>query len=160
MAYAPIGSAAASSLSTATPPNVTPSFDHLVTQWMSQGTASNPSCPNSSQLHSCGLPTMPSMRKLQLEIGTSGVAPAVNTGQPDSAYCPGGSRAASSAGVRRRPKNPREMNAFTSRSLVRSRFVGILARPRPRGALDVRGPIASQIAAGARGYADDPIRGN
>src|SRR5271154_4745946 len=79
---------------------------------MSQGIVSNGSAPNCSQVHSCCSATMPSIRSRQVSVGTSGVGPAVSTGKPDSAYWPGGSRAASSADVRRRPVNPRDTNAL------------------------------------------------
>src|SRR4051812_716908 len=64
---------------------------------------------------------MPSIRKLHSSVGTSGVGPAVSTGQPDSAYWPGGSRSASSSGARRRRLKPRETNPFNDRSLRLSR---------------------------------------
>ena len=85
-----------------------PSFDHFVTQWMSQGTVSNGSAWNSSQVHSCWAPTMPSMRKPHSSASTCGVGPAVSTGKPLSTYWPGGTRSASSAGVWRRRWKPRE----------------------------------------------------
>ena len=77
-----------------------PSFDHFVTQWMSQGTSSNGSSWNSSQVHSACSATMPSMRKPHSpgSVETSGVGPAVSTGNPGSKYWPGGSRSASPPG--------------------------------------------------------------
>ena len=61
-----------------------PSFDHLVTQWMSQGTSSNGRSWNSSQVHSLSLPTIPSTRMPQSSGAMCGVGPAVSTGNPDS----------------------------------------------------------------------------
>src|SRR3954454_10927114 len=113
MAKASRGSTASKSVSTETPRKLVPSLDHLVTQWMSQGTSSKGSSANSSQDHSVGSATMPSMRRRHSPVGTSGVGPAVSTGKPDSAYWPGGSRSATSSGVRRRPLNPRETKPFT-----------------------------------------------
>src|SRR5207302_726626 len=78
----------------------------------SQRTASKGSWENSAQLHSRGCATIPSTRKLQLLVGTSGVGPAVSTGKPGSAYWPGGNRARRSAGVRRRGVKPRETNVL------------------------------------------------
>src|SRR3954451_18795016 len=113
MAKASRGSTAPKSVSAETPRKLVPSLDHLVTQWMSQGTSSKGSSANSSQDHSVGSATMPSMRRRHSPVGTSGVGPAVSTGKPDSAYWPRGSRSASSSGVRRRPLNPRETKPFT-----------------------------------------------
>src|SRR4051794_5996735 len=113
MAKASRGSTAPKSVSAETPRKLVPSLDHLVTQWMSQGTSSKGSSANSSQDQSVGSATMPSMRRRHSSVDTSGVGPAVRTGKPDSAYWPGGSRSASSAGVRRRPLNPRETKPFT-----------------------------------------------
>ena len=71
-------------MSSETPRKLVPSFDHEVTQWMSQGTSSNGRAQNSSQLHSLASATMPSIRKLHSAVGTSGVGPAVSTGKPGS----------------------------------------------------------------------------
>src|SRR3954447_13357557 len=129
MAKAWRGSTASKSVSTETPRKLVPSLDHLVTQWMSQGTSSKGSSANSSQDHSVGSATMPSMRRRHSPVGTSGVGPAVSTGKPDSAYWPGGSRSVSSSGVRRRPLNPRETKPFTPPS-SRSTDAGASGGPR------------------------------
>ena len=42
-------------------PKLVPSFDHFVTQWMSQGTSSNGSSPNSVDVQLCGSATIPSI---------------------------------------------------------------------------------------------------
>src|SRR4029453_10844164 len=65
----------------------------------------------SSQVHSRGLATSPSIFRRQSARSTRGVGPAVSTGNPDSAYWPGGSRLACPAwsGGRRR-LNPRDTN--------------------------------------------------
>src|SRR5215218_2161155 len=84
MANEPCGSTPSSRVSTETPPKLVPSFDHLVTQWMSHGTVSNGSAWNSSQVHSRSCDTTPSMRKAQDSGSMYGVGPAVSTGKPDS----------------------------------------------------------------------------
>ena len=57
-----------------------------MTQWMSQGICSKGSLWNSSQVHSCAWPTMPSILKLHSSVEMSGVGPAVRTGKPVSEY--------------------------------------------------------------------------
>ena len=114
--YAPSGRRRSRSTSTDTPRKLVPSFDHLVTQWMSQGTLSRGSSWNSSQLHSRSAPTIPSIRSDHSVVSTVGVGPAVRTGKPRSKYCPGGSLSASSSGARRRPLKPREMKLATARA--------------------------------------------
>ena len=61
-----------------------PSFDHLVTQWMSHGTSSNGSAWSSSQVHSASSATMPSILNDHSPSSTRGVGPAVSTGNPVS----------------------------------------------------------------------------
>ena len=78
--------ASSSSVSTDTPRKLVPSLDHLVTQWISQGMSSNSSSRNSAQVHASSLPTMPSIRKVQSSVVSTGVGPAVSTGKPASAY--------------------------------------------------------------------------
>ena len=68
-------------MSTETPRKLVPSFDHLVTQWMSHGTVLERERANSSQLHSRSSATMPSIRKATRRLD-SGVGPAVSTGKP------------------------------------------------------------------------------
>src|SRR3954451_11852779 len=97
------------SASTATPPKEVSSLDHFVTQWMSQGTRSNGSASTSSRLQVVGRWTMPSIVSVQSAASMRGVGPAVKTGKSRSRYWPGGIRAASSSGVRRRPVKPREI---------------------------------------------------
>jgi hypothetical protein len=55
-----------------------------------------------------------SPQSFQSLVSMWGVGPAVSTGKPDSAYWPGGSRAARSSETRRRPLKPREMNPATA----------------------------------------------
>ena len=103
-------------MSSETPRKLVPSLDHLVTQWMSQGTSSNAAAArSSSQLQLLGAPTMPSISKRQSSVLTLGVGPAVRTGKPDSMYWPGGTRSRSSSGMRRRPPKPREMKLMGER---------------------------------------------
>src|SRR3954451_2992751 len=110
MAYGPSGCASPSSTSSDTPPKFVPSFDHLVTQWMSHGTVSNGSARNSSADHSRGLPTMPSILNAHSSAAMRGVGPAVSTGKPRSRYCPGGILSPYSSRSRARPPpKPREM---------------------------------------------------
>ena len=76
-------------MSTETPPKLVPSFDHLVTQWMSHGTVSKGSSWNSSQVHWRSVPTMPSIRNSHASVSMCGVGPAVSTGKPRFHVLPG-----------------------------------------------------------------------
>src|SRR4051812_23913742 len=82
---------------------------------MSRVMVSNGSALKPSVLHSFSLATMPSIRKLQSSGSTIGVGPAVSTGQPDSAYWPGGSLSPYSS-CRLRPPKPREMKSLICRA--------------------------------------------
>src|SRR3954453_14632192 len=121
MTYPPSGSVSAKSTSSDTPRKLVPSFDHFVTQWMSQGTVSCGSSPNCAAVHSRGSPTIPSIRKLHPSGSTRGVGPAVRTGKPCSMYWPGGRRSASSGGTCRRPVKPREKKPLM---VLKSRYAG------------------------------------
>src|SRR5215217_2813862 len=90
-----------------TPSHLVPSFDHLVTQWMSFVISSEGSWLNSSQVHLLGSSISPPMEKSHSSIGVRGVGPAESTGKPSSSYCPGGSAV---SWVLRRPKKPLEKN--------------------------------------------------
>src|SRR5687768_5355475 len=98
-----------------TPSHMVPSFDHLVTQWMSLVISSKASCLNSSQVHLLGSSTSPTMEKSHSSSGVWGVGPAERTGKPSTRYCPGGSAV---SWLLRRPLKPLEKNpspiVFTS----------------------------------------------
>src|SRR5215211_6772420 len=78
------------SVSTETPSHLVPSFDHLVTQWMSVVISSEGSSLNSSHTHVFGSSTSPTMEKSHSSSGVRGVGPAESTGNPSTRYCPGG----------------------------------------------------------------------
>src|SRR5215210_8840385 len=88
-----------------TPSQLVPSFDHLVTQWMSVVISSEGSCLNSSQVHLLGSSISPTMEKSHSSSGVRGVGPAERTGNPSTRYCPGGSAV---SWLRRRPVKPLE----------------------------------------------------
>src|SRR5215204_3892236 len=90
-----------------TPSHLVPSFDHLVTQWMSLVISSEGSCLNSSQVHLLDSSISPTMEKSHSSRGVRGVGPAERTGKPSSRYCPGGSAVSC---LLRRPKKPLEKN--------------------------------------------------
>src|SRR5918992_5819248 len=98
-----------------TPSHLVPSFDHLVTQWMSLVISSEGSCLNSSHVHLLGWSISPTMEKSHSSRGVRGVGPAESTGKPSSRYCPGGSAV---SWLLRRPLKPLEKNpspiVFTS----------------------------------------------
>src|SRR5215211_6269367 len=96
-------------VSTETPSQVVPSFDHLVTQWMSLVTSSEGKARNSSHDHVLGPSTSPSIVKSHSSRGVRGVGPAERTGKPSTRYWPGGILTSPSARLRR-PRKPREMN--------------------------------------------------
>src|SRR5436190_15946141 len=139
MANAPSGRASSSSTSSDTPPNVASNFDHFVTQWMSRVIVSAGSSRNSAADQVLGLPTIPSMPKLQSSNWIEGVGPAVKTGQPGSTYCPGGSRSPYSSCERRRPPNPLEMKPLMATPILNrregplgaGRVVGVFAPQEP-----------------------------
>src|SRR5215213_10265577 len=95
--------------STGTPSQVVPSFDHLVTQWMSLVISSEGNARNSSHDQVLGPSTSPSIVRLHSARGVRGVGPAERTGKPSTRYWPGGTRSSPSARLRR-PRKPREMN--------------------------------------------------
>ena len=105
----------------------------------------------SSQVHSCGVATSPSIFSRQSARSIRGVGPAVRTGNPRSAYWPGGSLVACSAG-RRRPLNPRDTNPPIGTSLRCAFSTGSVAYGHGRAA----------CAAGvrrSRGDRREPARG-
>src|SRR3954469_13585222 len=113
-----------------TPPKLVPSFDHLVTQWMSHGIVSNGSASNCALVHSRSAPTMPSILNSQSAQSTRGVGPTVRTGKPGSKYWPGGIRSASSAGGRRGPGKPRDMKLEATLNKLRRRSNRYVAQMR------------------------------
>src|SRR5215211_3448024 len=104
-----------------TPSHLVPSFDHLVTQWMSFVISSEGSCLNSSHVHFLGSSISPTMEKSHSSSGVWGVGPAERTGKPSTRYCPGGSAV---SWLLRRPLKPLEKNpsviTFPPRSSTRS----------------------------------------
>src|SRR5215217_3649093 len=105
--YSAAVSTPSSNVSMETPSHLVPSFDHLVTQWMSFVISSEGSCLNSSQVHLLGSSISPTMEKSHSLSGVRGVGPAERTGKPSSRYCPGGSAV---SWLLRRPKKPLEKN--------------------------------------------------
>src|SRR4051794_15742861 len=92
-------------VSSETPSQCMPNFDHVVTQWI------GPSYPLwgrawiSSHVHVVGELTRPAMVKVHAAVSIFGVTSAVNTGHDDPvSYWPGGSRTSAAL---RRPVNPR-----------------------------------------------------
>src|SRR5450755_1239156 len=84
---------------------------------MSTTNSSTGSLRNASQLQRVGLPTKPSIEKLQRSSGVLGVGPAESTGKSAVKYCPGGMRSASCAS-RRLPTKPRETNGLSNFALL------------------------------------------
>src|SRR5215207_7185988 len=107
--YSAAVSTSSSRVSTETPSHLVPSFDHLVTQWMSLVISSEGSSLNSSHTHVFGSSTSPTIEKSHSSSGVRGVGPAESTGNPSTRYCPGG-RWVSCSCCLRRPRNPREKN--------------------------------------------------
>src|SRR5215204_546658 len=107
--YSAAVSTSSSRVSTETPSQLVPSFDHLVTQWMSVVISSEGSSLNSSHAHLFSSSTSPTMEKSHSSSGVRGVGPAESTGNPSTRYCPGG-RWVSCSCCLRRPRKPREKN--------------------------------------------------
>src|ERR671921_40842 len=105
--YSAAVSTSSRSVSTETPSHLVPSFDHLVTQWMSFVTSSEGNPLNSSHVHLLGSSISPTMEKSHSSRGVRGVGPAESTGKPSSRYCPGGSAV---SWLLRRPLKPLEKN--------------------------------------------------
>src|SRR5215472_10328710 len=93
-------------VSTETPSQDVPSFDHRVTQCRSTAKVSVGKSRNDSQSHLRRTFVPSSITNSQRSSDTRGVGPADKTGKSVVRYCPGGSF--TSAAVRR-PENPREM---------------------------------------------------
>src|ERR671912_2146323 len=108
--YSAAVSTSSRNVSTETPSQVVPSFDHLVTQWMSLVISSEGKARNSSHDQVLGPSTSPSIVKSHSSRGVRGVGPAERTGKPSTRYWPGGTRSEVPSGSRRRPRKPREMN--------------------------------------------------
>jgi len=104
-------STSASSVSSETPVQVVPSFDHFVTQWMSTVTVSAGSASSCAHDHSCRCPASVAISNRQASGGIRGVGPADSTGKSSVRYCPGGS---SGPAGRRRPENPGDTIAMCS----------------------------------------------
>lgn len=79
-----------SRVSTETPRQVVPSFDHLVTQWISRVTSSEARAVNSSHVHIFGPSISPEIVKSHPSSAVRGVGPAERTGKPPTRYWPGG----------------------------------------------------------------------
>src|ERR687898_3416768 len=135
--YSAAVSTSSSRVSTETPSQLVPSFDHLVTQWMSVVISSEGSARNSSQVHLLGSSISPTMEKSHSSRGVWGVGPAERTGKPSSRYCPGGSAV---SWLLRRPKKPLEKNpsgiTFPPRSSIRTLALtkssrSVVSCPRP-----------------------------
>src|SRR5215208_4140665 len=135
--YSAAVSTPSSNVSMETPSHLVPSFDHLVTQWMSFVISSEGSWLNSSQVHLLGSSISPPMEKSHSSIGVRGVGPAESTGKTSSRYCPGGSAV---SWVLRRPKKPLEKNpsviTFPPQSSTRTLALAksrrsLVSRPRP-----------------------------
>src|SRR5919202_843243 len=94
-------------VSTETPSHLVPSFDHLVTQWMSVVISSEGNCLNSSHVQRLGSSSSPTIEKSHSSSGVWGVGPAERTGKPSTRYWPGGSAACS---LLRQPPKPRDIN--------------------------------------------------
>src|SRR5919202_6036611 len=105
--YSAAVSTPANRVSTETPSHLVPSFDHLVTQWMSVVISSDGSCLNSSHVHLLGSSTSPTTAKSHSSRGVRGVGPAERTGKSSTRYWPGGSCSTRSVRLRR-PRKPRE----------------------------------------------------
>ena len=91
-----------------------PSFDHVVTQWMSPSYVDGGSAWISSHVHVVGVSTSPSIAKVHVAVSSFGVTSAVNTGHPRPvSYWPGGRRGSRSALPL--PENP--LVNFTARLL-------------------------------------------
>src|SRR3712207_5204450 len=106
--YSAAVSTPSSKVSTETPSHLVPSFDHLVTQWMSVVISSEGSAWNSSHVHLLASSISPTMEKSHSSRGVCGAGPAESTGKPSTKYCPGGRRSPPSE--RLRPIKPRETN--------------------------------------------------
>src|ERR671911_3171149 len=123
-----------------TPSHLVPSFDHLVTQWMSLVISSEGSWLNSSQVHLLGSSTSPTMEKSHSSIGVRGVGPAESTGKPSSRYCPGGSAV---SWVLRRPKKPLEKNPSVITFPPRSSSRALALAKSRRSVVSRTGPSSS-----------------
>src|SRR4029079_18102969 len=95
------GCAISSSVSTDTPDHCIPSFDQVVTQWMSPSYPDDGSAWISPHVHVVGVSTSPSIANVHDAVSSFGVTSAVSTGQlwPVS-YWPGGRRGSRSACAR------------------------------------------------------------
>src|SRR5947209_10171925 len=77
------------------------------------------SARNSSQVHSRGVSTAPSIRSVQSSSRVRGVGPTVSTGKSLTTCWPGGRRSASSGSSGRRRPKPRLISAMTTTSCRR-----------------------------------------
>src|SRR5688572_8119355 len=84
---------------TATPSQVLSSFDHRVTQWMSDLTVVRGSARNSFHVHDTSCSTSPKHRNVHVFGSKRGVRPYVSTGHFVVRTWPGGTRAARSGFV-------------------------------------------------------------
>src|SRR5215813_7806301 len=93
-------------VSTETPSQVVPSFDHRVTQCRSTVKVSVGKSRNDFQSHLRRTFAPSSITNSQRSSGTCGVGPADKTGNSVVRYCPGGSFTSATL---RRPEKPREI---------------------------------------------------
>src|SRR6476660_1750461 len=96
-------------VSSETPSQDVPSFDHRVTQCISTVMVSVGNSRNDFQSHRFKTLLPSSITNSQRSSDTCGVGPADNTGKSVVRYCPGGSFASAAL---RRPEKPREMIAI------------------------------------------------
>src|SRR6516225_9980708 len=96
-------------VSTETPSQDVPSFDHRVTQCRSTVKVSVGAAPKKTQSHLRRTFVPSSITNSQRSSGTCGVGPADKTGKSVVRYCPGGSFVSAAL---RRPEKPREIIAI------------------------------------------------
>ena len=124
-----VGRAASSRVSTLTPANQVPNFDHVVTQWMSPRYSDRGRACASSQDQVVGVSTAPSTVIDHVSGAMRGVGSAVSTGQSlPASYWPGGRRGSRS---RRRPRKPRVGPGMPPLSPIRGAANRTAAAPYP-----------------------------
>src|SRR3954471_8731087 len=111
MAKSAAVSTSARRVSSETPRHSVPSFDQLVTQWMSTVTESAGRAPSSCHDHVCRVPSSVATHSSHSSWSTCGVGPAESTGKSPVRCCPGGSRSSRSRG---RPWKPRVTKSMPS----------------------------------------------
>src|SRR5215469_1434804 len=129
-------------VSTETPSQDVPSFDHRVTQCKSTVKVSVGKWRNDFQSHRLNTSVPSSIVNSHWSSGTWGVGPADKTGKSVVRYCPGGNF---TSAARRRPEKPREMIPIRhysplSRVDLRAAPVGSFTLQRPRGGIPILCP--------------------